>query len=348
MNLQKKIKVLLRLSLLTLFLGVSINCFAQSDTNQKFSIDLQKTIEQLSSMDAEQRGIAACRLGEANAESAIPYLVNLLEDSTPIDLVACGNRGKFAKYEPAKSSSPGMEAARSLGAIGKKVADKSMVLDLLFKTLQKDNPYARRNSVLALGIIQNRKALKPLLSVLKDESFEVREKTVWALVSLKENRRAVLPLIGSLSDKNSGVRERAAWALGAIGDERAVLSLLLATQDESASVRERATWALGNFKNDITVNPLIGALQDENASVREKAAWALGTTKAKRAVDYLIEALKDESAEVRERAAWSLGVIKDEIALNDLAIAAKDVNSKVRKRASKAINLIKRNQRINN
>lgn len=311
MDLQQRSRILLNLLVIGLFIGIPISYFAQTEAKQKLSIDVQKTIGQLKSKNAEQRGFAACELGEAKAEAAISNLVDLLGDSTAIDMVTCGERGKFAKYEPAKSSSPGMEAARSLGAIAKSAIDNSNVIDPLIKVLYENDVDARRNAVLAFGIIQDKKTLKPLLSVLKDDSSKVREKTVWALASLKESCGAVIPLIGSLSDENADVRERAAWALGTIGDERAVKSLMLATQDEAASVRERA-------------------------------AWALGTIKAKIAVNFLIIALKDESANVRERAAWALGVIKDVKALDGLKIAANDRDSKVRKHASEAINLIKR------
>lgn len=297
------------LSFVLFFLGVSIACFAQVNEKSDVLIDTQPQVGNLKNPNAEVRGLAACYLGEAKATSAISELIDLLKDNSPIDVVACGGRGKWKDYEPPKSSSPGKEAARSLGSIAKSSGNPFKVMKLLIDVLQSNNAHARLNAVFALGVIANDRAFDSLLPMLKDESAEVRGKTVWALATLND-KRAVTKLIEVLSDNDPKVRGQATWALGVIRDESAVPHL-------------------------------INAATDNESSVREKAIYSLGTYKDVRSVPTLIAALKDQSPTVREKAAWGLGVIKDARALKDLLIAAKDDNPKVRKNAEYAISLIK-------
>lgn len=328
-------------SVLSVALFAHAQGFGQDRHSDTPGIDLEKTIAELASPDPKIRGMAACRLGEAKADSVIRPLAELLADSSPIDVVACGERGRFSSYEPPGSSSPGMEAAKSLGAIGKNLETRYPLLALLYESLASGRPHAAENAALALGIIGDAMAVKPLLASLDNHSESVVLKAIWALAAIKDSR-AVLPFIDALSDESAAIREKAAWALSVVRDDRAVLPLVLAAVDEVASVRERAVYALGTYHDPRVVSPLVNALDDAQASVRERAAWGLGSVKAAEAVVPLIGSLNDQSAGVRQRAAWALGVIKDERALPALRDALNDSDPKVRKHAREAVTLIER------
>jgi HEAT repeat protein len=127
-----------------------------------------------------------------------------------------------------------------------------------------------------------------------------------------ENSRAVASLIAALEDdKDREVRVRAAGALGEFKDPRAVVPLTAALKDTDPRVRADAAVALIDAKDVRAVVPLIGALKDDDSGVRDMAAEALGRMRGSSAVMSLIAALKDADPEVRKQAARALGEIKD-------------------------------------
>ncbi|MFB0563700.1 MAG: HEAT repeat domain-containing protein [Candidatus Lokiarchaeia archaeon] len=125
------------------------------------------------------------------------------------------------------------------------------------------------------------------------------------------DRRAVEPLIRVLKDKGSDIRQWAAYALGELGDLRALDPLLQALRDTEWEVRKKATIALGKLGDVSAVEPLIQVLNDENWEVRWRAAEALGKLGDGRAAEHLVLLLRekdprDEEGEVLRAAAEAL------------------------------------------
>ena len=96
-----------------------------------------------------------------------------------------------------------------------------------------------------LGMIQDQRAVEPLLCALEEKRPQVREAVVQALGQLGD-RRAVEPLIALL--KSGAVRDRigAVKALGVLNDDRAVEPLLAVSADKA--IQEYAVEALANLK----------------------------------------------------------------------------------------------------
>ena len=170
--------------------------------------DLSAVIEMLRSPDPVVRVSVACARDVFNstATAAIPALVDLLNDAEPVSPDVCreDHRRGWGDERPI---TPGQEAARALVRIGSASFD-------------------------------------PLVEVLGSPGATARRNAAWALGAL-DDRRAVTPLIGSLRDNDEHVREQAAWALGAIGDARALAGLTSALKDSASGVRRQAAWALG-------------------------------------------------------------------------------------------------------
>lgn len=88
-----------------------------------------------------------------------------------------------------------------------------------------------------------------LLECLKDKNYIVRREAIVALGRLKD-KRAINPLIEALKDKNWDVRRYAASTLGDMGDSKAIepLSELLMTEKWEHSVRKEIEIALEKLK----------------------------------------------------------------------------------------------------
>ena len=224
----------------------------------------------LKSADPAARTRAACDLRElgSSASDAIPQLIALLDDGSPVDPSVCGEHTWRWNGEPT-ATTPGEQAASALVAIG------SPAFDPLTRATQAPGWITRENAVWALGALGNPKAVPVISAALRDKEAAVRRRGAWALGALDASE-AVTALVGALSDEDAGVRRQAAWALGAIGDRAAVDGLLKALTDSAAEVREQAAWALGAIGDSKATSGLAKALKDSSARVRRQAAWALG------------------------------------------------------------------------
>jgi HEAT repeat protein len=224
----------------------------------------------LASADPAARTRAACELRQlgSGAAPALPRLLAMLDDGSPVDGTVCAERTWRHGWSQ-DATSPGEQAAAALVAIG------TPAYEPLTKALAGPAWIARKNAAWALGALGNRSAIPLLAHALRDAEPAVRGRGAWALGAL-DSSEAVPALVEALKDTDPGVREQVAWALGAIGDRRAVDGLIGALGDSAAGVRKQAAWALGAISDKRAVTALMKCLKDPEAGVRKQAAWALG------------------------------------------------------------------------
>lgn len=304
------------------------------DKNRSQEVWIQ--IQDLSSVDPKVRARAACHLKEMGkrAEDAVPILLRMLGDSDRAHIVDCSS-DKSSLIE----SSPGFEAAKALAVIGK------IAVPELSALIGDRNPHARKNAVFALGIINDRQTITPLIQATTDEDWQVRDQAFRSL-ALKADRQVIGTLIAGLNDSNPQVRTRAAWALSIRGKEQAIEPLIVKLKDAADDVRAQAARTLGIIGDQRTIEPLIILLTDISPAVRKQAALALGLQGDERVVAPLIVTLKDEYAEVRAQAAQSLGIRGNAQAVEPLKQALSDDQPEVRKQASSALSRIASGKKV--
>jgi len=151
-----------------------------------------------------------------------------------------GERGTY--YSGVKQDSIKVE-------MGKK-GQKSYYDDLEFILMNINSTSAsdRKDVVMLLGQIKDRRAVPALINALNDKNESVRAQSAIALGEIKD-QRAVDALANTLmNDSIEDVRAHAVIALGLIGDDK-VYELVLYTSknDESDHVRKHALEALSNL-----------------------------------------------------------------------------------------------------
>jgi HEAT repeat protein/beta-lactamase regulating signal transducer with metallopeptidase domain len=211
--------------------------------------DSSMSMNALRSSNATERALAACALGRLGAVEAIPALIGLLGDDTPIQQMKCWDSGGWSPARHTfKQASPGEQAAIALAALSQPAVDP------LIAALNNGDPSARRNAAWAIGEIRG---------------------------GLGTNRTAAVdPLIAILNDADSWVRVAAAFSLGEMRPGQATESLIAALGDAEWNVRMMAAWALGEMKATAAVESLTSlSLRDENEWVRRKAIRALDEIK---------------------------------------------------------------------
>jgi HEAT repeat protein len=285
---------------------VAQNTLSREKTNEKYS--LESEIERLQSTDPAERIYACVRIRDMKMEavSAIPYLIKILGDDTPM------------QWSSGVLTTPGEEAAYALGyELGKPAFDQ------LIPVISDPDPLVRERAVWAvyeislLSEIQSGQKSNPadvvalLIKTLEDGNKNVQLAAAWALQQINNNT-AVEPLISILNNKSlslrkyspeslisnlgvySDIRRFAARALGNIGDVKAVEPLMnIVNTDTSTLVRTAAAEALGTLKDVRAYNTLIKALQETNTQVSASAASALGLLGDVRAINPLVAVLKN-------------------------------------------------------
>jgi HEAT repeat protein len=204
----------------------------------------------------------------------------------------------------------------------------------LIALMRDEMPDVRMRAARALGQLDTRTSIKPLIEALQDpnrwsalriadilagmgssaadelsESFntlpiKARVAAVDCLGRAKSQRAPVL-LLKLLSDPDRDIRARASHSLGLIGDPNFTPDLLKALKDPEWPVRAMAAKALGKLGRPEAVPALAEALSDKEWWVRINAAEGLKSM-GEKGLDALIGALSSEDRYARHAAVATL------------------------------------------
>ncbi len=132
----------------------------------------------------------------------------------------------------------------------------------------------------AVGRLQLRSAIAPVVVLLKDELPSVRSNAIGAIrdAGARDQASALRPF---LSDPSHLVRTVAAHALGRLGDRESIPALLGMLSDANANVRWWAVHALGDLQAREALGEIDALKEDENGFVRQVAKEVAGQLRQK-------------------------------------------------------------------
>ena len=157
-------RLALRLSCLLAVAAVPAPATAQfSDTSplaEWQSLDVAVLVERARAADVETRTRAACALRERRAAppAAIVALVAMLPDDSVVPVTLCQAGHDLDPHGLLRTTSPGREAAAALAEAG------AVAFEPLVKALEHASPVARRNGALGLGMLDDARAVTPLIA----------------------------------------------------------------------------------------------------------------------------------------------------------------------------------------
>lgn len=169
----------------------------------------------------------------------------------------------------------------------------------------------RRQSAELLGEFGDPRAVKPLLQMLGDDYWQVRNTVVDALLKIRD-RSTIHALLDCLRDEDPGVRNTAMAVLNEMREDVAApLSRLLAG-DPMEDVRIFSANTLGRLKTREAVPGLIEGLKDADENVRYACAEGLGRLGYHDATLPLLATMEGEDVWGRYPYITALGLIGDE------------------------------------
>jgi HEAT repeat protein len=145
--------------------------------------------------------------------------------------------------------------------------------EAFMNALNDEDSNIRDRVIMALGNLQCKSAVTPLLRMLAAEEVAFRRETLIEALGWLGDARAVEPLAGMLKDER--LRYSAARALREIGDPRAIKPLIAAMKGADSSLRAEAAKALGMIGHEEAVGSLTALLKDKDLHVRRAGEDAL-------------------------------------------------------------------------
>jgi HEAT repeat protein len=176
----------------------------------------------------------------------------------------------------------------------------------LIRLLEDEDHSVREQAILALAEIGDASCALPIAQRLQDKYLNNRIAACSALIQI--GNQVVEPLIEVLKDQNWIVREGAVQALEKIEDTQAIYPLIEALKDTN---RKKVSDALRRI-GPAAFEPLIEALKNEDSRIRGGAAMVLGEMKNPAAMDSLVKVTKDKDPLVRQLASSAIHMIKHE------------------------------------
>lgn len=219
----------------------------------------------------------------------------------------------------------------------------------------------RAAAILLLGLLQDERALSPLLDLSSEE--DLADEVKGALIYIGKNRPDyIMPLFRTdnqahrrfiievaatvasplfarvfeqnLRDVDGHVRALSAQGLANIGDGGAVPALMELLADPYQDVQEAAVKALIRLKAFLPAEDFIRLLKERLPSLRRNAALVLGRIREEGAVSALGFALKDEDVTVRKAVIEALSLIRTSESVRHLMFALTDEDADIRTSAA--------------
>lgn len=267
-------------------------------------------------------------LGEIGDRRATPLLIGALYDTDDNVRASAvehlGKMGDEQAIDPLLEILRGKEpwlsypAAEALGNLRDPI-----VLEPLLDALR-DKPL-REAALKGLGALGDKRALGPIVKLLKDPSRSIRETALQNIIEISRKNpgdKEVITtirehtdteilnnLLQALGRERIQIRSAAAKLLGWIGDERAIEPLIgLLPEIELQNEVMDALLTLGRGG---AIRSLLPFLNSHDEIIRRCTAELLGEIGDSSAVQPLIKSLSDEDGHVRGRSALALGKLKD-------------------------------------
>ncbi|MDD5222972.1 MAG: HEAT repeat domain-containing protein [bacterium] len=273
-------------------------------------------------------------LGKIGDPGAIPILGEILAKPDAIlrdDVIAALVRIQ-ARINRERS-----EAGEACDPRIRESLNDAALFDHFLVSLKSSEIEVRKNAVIALGWLKEKRAVRNLTELLGD--YELEEYALKALTALGED--ALPELKASLSHHRPAVRISAIRCLDCIGRAEGIRACIPLIFDENDEVRYQAIVALGGALGTPDVeNSLLALLSDPDPEFRHAVVEILGKSRSPELVDKLIAEFRRGNHIRKLSAIAIMGRLEDPRALPFLQRAIKNETDEIRAEAYRSFTAI--------
>lgn len=188
-----------------------------------------------------------------------------------------------------------LQAARLLENI--QIDDKGK--DALLTAMRDPSKLVRAAVVKTLGVMNDPRLLKQLISFFNDPDTRVRANTIEAISSLGD-RQAIQILLPYLEDSNNRIRANAVVAIKKIGNVNVVPVLQKMLADPDNNMKASALWAMGEFTEPMMLNLIYPFFNSTNEMIRFNAIRSAIRINPEVVKPYMPTLRKDPAAKIRQ------------------------------------------------
>jgi HEAT repeat protein len=272
-------------------------------------------------------------LGKIGDISVIPVLADILSQNDPAvrndTIASLVNIQRMVK--PDGGCLPSIKTALNNGEL----------IDHLLNSLQDPDPEIKKNTIIALGWLEEERAVGSLLTLI--QNYELEEYVVGALVSIGE--KAIPELIKALRNPDPGIRTALIRSITWIGGRDGVRACIPFLRDEYSDVRYQAVLAMseGLDLKDVE-DALLELLSDPEPEIRYTLVEILGKSRSGSLVEKILPELSSNYPLRRSLAVRILGRLKDVRACGPLQDLLEEDNDEIRAQVYMALSAIKADQ----
>ncbi|MGA1839301.1 MAG: HEAT repeat domain-containing protein [bacterium] len=306
---------------------------------------------------------AIMALGNIGDRSAIKHLIKLLNDEKLRDAVieALGNIGDvsvipvmsdmlFHNNDPSlrndmiaslvniqRMAKPDGACLPSI----KNVLNNDELINHLLDSLKDKDHEVKKNAIIALGWLKEKKAVEDLLDLIDD--YDLEEYVVGSLVSI--GVKALPELINKLQNSDPKIQISLIQCIYWIGDIEGVAACIPLLESKNSEVRYHAMMAISNNLDMKEVeDALLGLLSDPDPDIQEALVEILGKLSSKRLITKLIHELNSEDNLKKSLSIRILGRAKSLQACESLQALVNDKNDEIGSLAYKSLSAIRADQ----
>ncbi|MCG2725611.1 MAG: HEAT repeat domain-containing protein [Elusimicrobia bacterium] len=178
--------------------------------------------------------------------------------------------------------------------------------------IKSDDPNIRRMGAVEFSRLRDKRAVEPLLKILKDKNAGVRTAAIDALGLLRAKEALVEISELLIKDPDESVRHTAAISLSYIGGMEAGEALIKAMDDKSVGVKYAAIRTIAVLRYTKAEAKLIKLLTNEDVNMRRSVINTLGQIRSIKSAKGISEYYNDKDIYTRREVAKALGEIGDE------------------------------------
>lgn len=300
--------------------AIFVLCYLSESSDMPFLKQLLKDNEREDYISRAYCAEALARLGDV---SAVDILLKDLDDkNNSFRLLTAETLGKLnagedaaVRYAAKLKNKDTAEKNLSIRILGN-LSTKNALPIIIEQTKDKDE-FVRKEAAVALGDFKNRvdpSILETLLSLLNDNSEEVRSQAAFSLGTLYEKRT----LENILKENLSSDEAKQTFLLSTGYGEKAATELRKLLNDNSNKVKGYAIRSLGLLEDKTSAFSIAEEFYNDDALLRQAAAGAIGRIKDSSTASRLIGLFNDPDKDVQVEAVKAAGLLEDKNLLSEI------------------------------
>ncbi len=192
-------------------------------------------------------------------------------------------------------------------------------------------------SIKALGVIKSKRAIEPLLRLLKNKNEEVRKLSIQSLEQIYASLDSYEKIYEVANSKNMIERKEAIKLLGLLEDENSIDYMINSFKSSDNKIRKLAYTSLVQISKDKLPGQVLEGLKSREWKIRSLCAKIIGKLGNEQQISLLLDLLKDPENRVRDTVIDTLSKIKNQNDINEVKSFLNSSNWKTKRAAVKLL-----------